>query len=288
MRSKFRLELDVVVDDEAVPAVIEAARLHYSSGSAVPTEDEPASAMALSPDKFIRRIEDALMELCEPANANVEVERVACKSVAAPAPALIELAKSESPQTEARGRQDDSLNADETDEDLEEFETGIYLCRWPNGEFSLVKADDRKSALVQLDEWAGAEPAWLIPVETCMIDFRLNDSGEIELAEFGDETEEFIWEQCYPELNEVLGNEDASKHVSEKCKERAAERIRRAVEHERTRLWHKQMPGKPARTALGRELQKRLGTVGPVADSYVEVAGKEILKSKKGENGKPN
>ena len=172
--------------------------------------------------------------------------------------------------------------------DLEEFETGLYLCRWPNGEFSLVKADDRKDAVVQLDEWAGAEPAWLVPLETCMVDFRLNDRGEIELGEFGEETGEFIWEKCYPELDQVLSSEDVLKHRSGKRNREAANKIRRAVEHERKRLWHAQKEGTPAKTAIGRELQKRLGTVGPVADRYVEFAANQILRTKGGEKGKPN
>jgi len=40
------------------------------------------------------------------------------------------------------------------------------------------------------------KPAWLIPVETCMVDLRLNDRGEIELAEFGEETAGVIWATC--------------------------------------------------------------------------------------------
>ena len=44
----------------------------------------------------------------------------------------------------------------------------------------------------------------------------------------------------------------------------------------------------PARTEVGRELQKRLGTVGVVADHYVEIAAKEILRGKAGEKGKPS
>ncbi len=290
MRSRFRLQLDVVLDTDMAPLVVAAARQHCARDTftaEVPHDGRPPSA-----EEFIEDIEDALIELTEYnpllANANVEFQRVTCEPGVAPELALIDAAAPGTAEASASGRNEDSLDADETEDDLEEFETGLYLCRWPNGEFSFVKADDRKNALVQLDEWVGAEPAWLIPVETCMLDFKLTDGGEIELAEFGEETEEFIWEECYPELSEVLGSEDASKHLSKKRKEQAAERIRQAVEHERTRLWHAQIPGRPARTALGRELQKRLGTVGPVADSYVEVAGKEILKSKKGDNGKPN
>jgi len=147
MRSKFRLELDIVLDTDAVPNVIEVARRQYEAEGAVATVDEHQGSRALSADEFIGEIEDALMELSERnpllANANVEVERVVCKSATVPEPGLIAGAESERPETEASDEQEDPLDA-ETEDDLEEFETGLYLCRWPNGEFSLVKADDRK------------------------------------------------------------------------------------------------------------------------------------------------
>ncbi len=44
----------------------------------------------------------------------------------------------------------------------------------------MVKADSRREAIIELDEWAGAEPAWLVPMDECMIDFRLNDQAEID------------------------------------------------------------------------------------------------------------
>jgi len=292
MRSKFRLELDVVLDSDLAPSVIEAARRQYAAEEAVATVDELQGARALPAEEFIDEIEDALMELSERnpllANANVEVERVLCKSAATAEPELIEDTEPEASRDDASDEHEDSLDADETEDDLEEFETGLYLCRWPNGEFSLVKADDRKDAVVQLDEWAGAEPAWLVPLDTCLVDFRLNDRGEIELADFGEETGEFIWEKCYPELDEVLSSEDILKPLGGKRNREAANKIRRAVDHERKRLWNAQGQPTPAKTALGRELQKRLGTVGPVADRYVEIAAHEILRAKKGNKGKPN
>jgi hypothetical protein len=97
------------------------------------------------------------------------------------------------------------------EDDLEEFESGLYLCRWP------IKADTKREAVVQLDEWAGAEPAWLVPLETCMIDFHLNDEGGIELTEFGEETAEFIWERCYPQLDQVLSGVDVVRHKGKGC-----------------------------------------------------------------------
>ena len=293
MHSKFRLELDVVFDTDMAPSVIQTARQHYAAEGAVDTVDDNGAARTLSAYEFIEEIEDALMELAQRnpllTNANVEVERVACRSAAAaPEPGPFSAAEPQSSEASTRGEHENVPDASETEADLDEFESGLYLCRWPNGEFSLVKADDRKDAVVQLDEWAGAEPAWLVPLETCMIDFRLNDRGEIELGEFGEETGEFIWEKCYPELDQVLSSEDVLNHRSGKRNREAANKVRTAVEHERKRLWHAQKEGTPAKTAIGRELQKRLGTVGPVADQYVEFAADQILRTKGGERGKPN
>lgn len=50
----------------------------------------------------------------------------------------------------------------------------------------------------------------------------------------------------------------------------AKEKIRQAVEREKTRLWNDQPQGPDAKTELGKELQARMGTTGIVADHYVE------------------
>ena len=42
-----------------------------------------------------------------------------------------------------------------------EMKSPPYLCRWPNGDFSIVVAATRQDAVAQLDEWAGAEVASL-------------------------------------------------------------------------------------------------------------------------------
>jgi hypothetical protein len=292
MRSKFKLELDVVLDTDLAANVIEAARQCYAGDGTAPTVNQQGAARTISAEELIDGIEDALMELLERnpllANTNVEVEGVACRSASASPETGPFAVEDGEPSANAGRSPDDPLESNATEDDLDEFETGLYLCRWPNGEFSLVKADDRKDAVVQLDEWAGAEPAWLIPLDTCMIDFRVTDGGEIELAEFGEETADFIWDKCYPELERVLSSDDVLEHLGGKRDREAANKIGRAVEHERKRLWHVQREGTPAKTALGRELQKRLGTVGPVADRYVEIAANEILRTKGGEKGKPS
>lgn len=38
----------------------------------------------------------------------------------------------------------------------------------------------------------------LKPLDWFMAHFRLSDDGHIELAEFGEDTESRIWDECYP------------------------------------------------------------------------------------------
>ena len=172
--------------------------------------------------------------------------------------------------------------------DLDEFESGVYLCRWPNGDFSIVKADTRGEALFALDEFAAAHSLYLYPLETCLIDFRLNDRGEIELNHFGEETRDLIYQTCYPELDELLYSDRVERDDGGEYSPESEALIREAVERERERLAENQPEGPDAETEAGRELQRQLGTAGPVADHYVRQLARWILKSKTGEGGKPN
>jgi hypothetical protein len=77
----------------------------------------------------------------------------------------------------------------------------IYLCRWPNGDFSIVNAQTKSEAIELLDEWGNAEQASLRRMTDCMFDFRLADDGQIELADVGESTHDCIMQTCYPELD---------------------------------------------------------------------------------------
>src|SRR5271170_5913577 len=76
----------------------------------------------------------------------------------------------------------------------------MYLYRWPNGEFSIVNAATKDDAIILLDEWGNAEQALLKRSPDCAFDFRLDDDGQIELADIGGATHDFIMKTCYPEL----------------------------------------------------------------------------------------
>jgi hypothetical protein len=162
----------------------------------------------------------------------------------------------------------------------------IYLCRWPNGEFSVVSAKTKADAIVLLDEWGNAEQASLSRITDCMFDFRLSDDGQIELADIGESTHDCIMETCYPELGKTFAS--AEWDETGLYSEKGHEQIRKAVELERTRLWSSQPPVKEAQTELGRGIQKQLGAASVVIDRVVREAAKRRLKSKEGEGKKPN
>ena len=43
-----------------------------------------------------------------------------------------------------------------SEDELDVEETGLYICRWPNGDFSIVMADSKREAIIALDEWDAA------------------------------------------------------------------------------------------------------------------------------------
>ena len=266
MPSKFRLELVVTLDKDGEAKAIESARQHYMRGGRAARRDDGGGPQLVPENEFIDGTEQALMELLELnpllSEANVEVTSLSCRSIEPPTLDVELGLNGIDTLTSAAWRPDRAADGGETEDETDELASDVYLCRWPNGDFSIVKADGERAAVVQLDEWAGAEPAWLVPLEPCMIDFRLNDQGGIELADFGEETAEFIWDHCYPDLDQLLSSEDGLHHLGGERKREVTKKIRRAVEHERKRLWSVQADCTPARTVLGQELQKRLGTVG--------------------------
>ena len=107
----------------------------------------------------------------------------------------------------------------------------MYLCRWPNGEFSIVNAATKDDAIVLLDEWGNAEQAALKRIPECMFDFRLRDDGEIELADIGEATYDFILGTCYPELEKALNPAESDENGSDFTSE-GQNQIRDAVTRE--------------------------------------------------------
>jgi len=289
MKKTYKLELEIELDDADEQKVIATARVHYrATGHAeAPVGDDGQVWRDISAEEAVPDAVEAIVELIR-GDSRLEDVGIKVISVSCNEPKSGEACQDcDENRTEAQ-----SLGAVEADGQdalgLDEFETGIYLCRWPNGEFSLVRAETRREALVQLDEWAAANPSYLIPMDTLMVDFRLNSSGKIELKQFGEETEWIIWDKCYPELDRALSILSGAPGGDGQRTREAKNSIRRAVNYERTRLLKKRLQCPQAKTDAGRKLQERMGMAGPVADYYIEQGGERILESKIGENGKPN
>lgn len=163
----------------------------------------------------------------------------------------------------------------------------IFLCRWPNGEFSVVGAKTKSDAIELLDEWGNAEQATLTRMSDCMFDFRLDDEGQIEMADIGEATHDHIMRTCYPELEETLETVELDDS-GEAYSTNSRARIREAVESERKRLWKEQPSVTEAQTERGRQIQKQTGAASVVINRIVRRAATKRLQSKEGEGKKPN
>lgn len=97
----------------------------------------------------------------------------------------------------------------------------LFLCRWPNGDLSVVSAEDEGEAVDRLDEIGDAndQAAILVAFPDFMVHFKLPD----EMAEshdldatcppltfdgFGWETEAFVAQQLYPDFHEAANRID--------------------------------------------------------------------------------
>jgi hypothetical protein len=289
MRKRYKLEVEVALDDAEEHQAIQVAREHYRDAGAAeaPVDDRAKRWRKIPAKESVPDAAAAIMELIDANHllekAGIEVVGVSCgepegEGIDPNEPGgVLTTQPAEGRTEEGAGR----------GVDLDEPETGMYLCRWPNGDFSLVRADTRRQALVELDEWAGAHPSQLFPMDCCMLDFGLNERGQIEFKQFGEETNGFVWKTAYPELDQVLSS-DGVPEPGDDYTPAAKDRIRQAVEHERVRLWENQPECPQAETEIGKILQKRLRTVGPVADYYVKEMASRILKAKGNKSRAPN
>lgn len=113
----------------------------------------------------------------------------------------------------------------------------VYLCRWPNGDTSLVSAPTKPDALVLLDEVGDAEEAMLTVVPDAMVHLRLGKRGGLSIDGFGHTTRSALMD-AYPVLEELydqlFAEDDLFDIESPNADQRT--RIAAAVEAERKRL----------------------------------------------------
>jgi len=159
----------------------------------------------------------------------------------------------------------------------------LYLCRWPNGDCSVVRANNKGEAVEVLDEIGNAEGCPLITLPTFMVHFRISDVGELELDSLGEATEAALFELAYPLLNEALLNvptDEAGNLTPE-----GLIAISGAVAKERERIRLKKV--KEPDTERGREMKKIIRAPTRIIDRVIRESATKRLK-RFPVKGKPN
>lgn len=159
----------------------------------------------------------------------------------------------------------------------------VFMCRWPNGDFSFVSAANQQKAVETLDEVDNAEGCPLSVVEEFMVHFRLEENGTFELEGFGEATEEVIWKK-YPILDKTL-NRVFEKVKGERLTREHMQVIGEAVSKERERV--KPQEVKQPDTLLGQQIKNVMDAPTSIIDREIEKSAIEKLKEFK-PKGKPN
>jgi hypothetical protein len=110
----------------------------------------------------------------------------------------------------------------------------LYLCRWPNGDCSIVLARNTEDAVLRLDETGAALPEYLSVMHSCLIDLALTDDGNLALENMGEDSLDEM-DDVYPILTEAHRLASNAGENERSVSERAA-LISAAVRAERERL----------------------------------------------------
>ena len=164
----------------------------------------------------------------------------------------------------------------------------LYLCRWPNGDCSVVWARNKEDAIVELDQVGNAEGCPITQLRQFQVHFRFTDEGKLEYESLGEGTSEQLFALAYPELvqtlDEVYGERDRNQEAF--TPEQQA-RIQAAIEQERQRVRVKPEDMAEPETEMGRDIKKQTGMASPLINRIVQQTAEEMLKDFKG-RGKPH
>ena len=160
----------------------------------------------------------------------------------------------------------------------------LFLCRWPNGDCSVVWARNKEDAIEALDQVGNAEGCPITPVHEFQIHFALTDRGELALEGLGDDTEPEIVACAYPVLDRALAGaygDGACDNYDDLPPDRRAA-IARAVEEERRRIDVDQPQIPEPLTELGRDIKQQMDLPTVLIDRAVRHAATKTLKRVKG------
>ena len=148
----------------------------------------------------------------------------------------------------------------------------LFLCRWPNGDCSVVLARNEADAVERLDEVGNAEGCPITRLSNMQVHFTLTDEARLALDGLGEDTWTEVVEFCYPEVVRALSE---------------GEDVAVAVTQERERLDVSGASAHEPVTQVGRSAKAQLDMPTTLIDRLVSRAAKQRLKSFK-PRGNPN
>jgi hypothetical protein len=152
-KTTYKMEVTVQIDESERQRLIDTARKYYGRSGGVSAIEDDETEVRVSPEEFIQSVDDALMELLHHhpgfKQAGIELEGIDCEAEVDPSS---QDAESEGGEAEEASLDDFDDGLEDGADELDNFETGVYLCRWPNGEFSVITAASRREAILALDE----------------------------------------------------------------------------------------------------------------------------------------
>ena len=146
------------------------------------------------------------------------------------------------------------------------------LCRWPNGDWSTVLAQNEQDAIIKLDEVSNAEGCPLVQLDDFQVHFHLTDDCYFMLEGLGEVTADAVWEFCYPVLDGMKGEVQEEQDASDDSTLTPAQatRVRDAVRRERERVSAATV--EEPETELGRDIKKQMGAPTALIDEVVRQA----------------
>jgi hypothetical protein len=157
----------------------------------------------------------------------------------------------------------------------------LFLCRWPNGDCSVVLARTRNDAIARLDQVGNAENCPITPLRSFQVHFALTDDGDLALEQFGDDTREEVIAWAYPLLEHALSDAyggGASQTGQGLPPDRRAA-IARAVERERSRLDVEKPTAPEPQTELGRDVKNRTDMPTVLVDRLVRRRAAQTMRA---------
>lgn len=165
----------------------------------------------------------------------------------------------------------------------------LFLCRWPNGDCSVVWAPHKESAIGELDQVGNAEACPMRQIRSFQIHFGLNEHGQLMLEAFGEGTQDEIVSFAYPVLGQALSDayEGEVYDSYERLPPDRRAAIATAVETERRRIASDRTPIAEPLTEIGRDLKKQTDLPTTLVNRIVRHVATTRLKHLKG-RGKPS